>query len=63
MKPIQSISTLVLLFLIVPAALAQEGRLLVAEKAEKKLAVFNGTTGELIAAIPVGPCCTTTFIG
>lgn len=54
MKPIQSICTFVLLFFVVPAALAQEGRLLVAEKGDQKLAVFNSSTGELIGAIPLG---------
>jgi DNA-binding beta-propeller fold protein YncE len=39
---------------MVPATLAQEGRLLVAEKGDKRLAIFDPSTGILIASIPTG---------
>lgn len=54
MKPIQLIWAFAALSLMGPLSLAQEGRLLVAEKGDQKLAVFNGSTGEQVAAIPIG---------
>ena len=54
MKPFQLVWTFAVLSLMGPASLAQEGRLLVAEKGDQKLAVFNGSTGELIGAVSVG---------
>jgi YVTN family beta-propeller protein len=54
MKPLQLVWAFAVLSLMGSASFAQEGRLLVAEKGDQKLAVFNSSTGELIGAISLG---------
>ena len=54
MKVTESICMFALLSLLVPATLAQESRLLVVQKGDRNLAVFDPSTEVLITQVPVG---------